>query len=152
MSSTFWVVAGLLLLVGEILVPAFVLCWFAVAALVVAAAVVLGLSSLTAQLVVFAAAAAPLTLASRTVFKKYLMAASPGRLVRTNVHALPGAAGVVVEAIEPHHGGRVLVHGMDWKARCASDGALAAGTRVHVIRVEGVTLVVEPEQAGGGLP
>ena len=53
--------------------------------------------------------------------------------------ALVGSEGVVVTPCRPE--GQVRVAGELWHARCP-DGA-AAGDRVRVVRLEGLTLVVE---------
>jgi membrane-bound serine protease (ClpP class) len=59
------------------------------------------------------------------------------------VHTLVGATGEVVSPCRPY--GQVRIGGETWGARC-EDGA-DPGTRVRVLEVDGLTLVVEPDQA-----
>jgi membrane-bound serine protease (ClpP class) len=62
---------------------------------------------------------------------------------RTGAEGLVGEVGVVKQALEP--GGRVLVHGELWNA--VGRMPFAAGARVRVVRVTGLTLEVEPAEA-----
>ena len=61
--------------------------------------------------------------------------------VTTGVEGLVGERAEVVEACDP--AGRVRVRGELWRARCATPAI--AGQRMRVKRVDGLTLVVEPE-------
>src|SRR5437763_10015665 len=89
-SGSLWVMAALALLVLELVVPAFVFCWFGAAALIVALASYLGLVGLAAQLALFAGGSTALVLSSRAVFHRFLLRGSPGAAIRTNAAALPG--------------------------------------------------------------
>jgi membrane protein implicated in regulation of membrane protease activity len=143
-SPYLWLLLGILLVVGELLIGGFVLLAVAVGCVVAAAAAtVLGwpgqlvaASVGTALALVFAR-----PLSNRLGFR--------GRTpTRTNVDALPGKTGVILEAITPDRGyGRVAVGGDDWRARGDLSETLEKGTRVLVVGVDGATLVVvrEPE-------
>lgn len=63
--------------------------------------------------------------------------------VQTGVEGLVGEIGVVSETLSPE--GRILVHGEIWNAVCGS-GEAAVGTRVRIVRVDEMTLFVEPRQ------
>jgi membrane-bound serine protease (ClpP class) len=71
-----------------------------------------------------------------------------GRKVQTGVENLVGSVGEVTEALTPL--GQVRVLGELWQARAASE--LPRGTPVRVVKVEGLTLGVEPVENGAGSP
>ncbi|MGH2949679.1 MAG: NfeD family protein, partial [Solirubrobacteraceae bacterium] len=57
---------------------------------------------------------------------------------------LVGHTGAVREPLDPL--GQVQVFGELWRARAAGDAALPAGARVRVRSVDGLTLIVEPDE------
>ena len=64
------------------------------------------------------------------------------------VETLVGATGVVTKTLDPL--GVVLVRAEQWSAR-SKGGKLAEGTKIRVVRVDKLTLEVEPAQAGSEL-
>jgi membrane-bound serine protease (ClpP class) len=62
--------------------------------------------------------------------------------VTTGVEGLVGQRAEVIETLAP--AGRVRVRGEIWNAR--SSATVAAGDRVRIAAVEGLTLMVEPER------
>ena len=62
--------------------------------------------------------------------------------VQTGAEGLVGERAEVIEPCDPL--GRVRVRGEIWNARC--EGAAGPGEAVRVSAVDGLTLVVEPEQ------
>jgi membrane-bound ClpP family serine protease len=69
---------------------------------------------------------------------------SQRRRARVGPEALPGARAEVVERLDPE--GHVRVAGELWTARASDGGSLEAGASVSVVRLEGLTLVVEPDR------
>jgi membrane protein implicated in regulation of membrane protease activity len=134
-----WIVAAVALLIAEATTAAFVAIYFGLAAVVAAALAAAG-ASLAIQLLGFAA----LSVGSLTLTRPALRRAirqTPG--VRTGVDAMQGRIGVVTRAIGDLESGQVKVGGEMWTARCFFDGEpLAEGTRVEVVRIEGVTALV----------
>ena len=66
--------------------------------------------------------------------------------VRTNVDALIGQEGIVVETIDPvANTGRIRVQSDEWRAR--AEQVIEVGSKVRVVGISGTTLLVEP---GGG--
>ena len=58
-----------------------------------------------------------------------------------------GALAEVTETIDNRRAsGAVYVDGKTWTARSAGGGVIPAGERVRVRRIEGVKLLVEPDQ------
>lgn len=67
------------------------------------------------------------------------------RKVSTNADKAIGAVGLVTETIDNAlDSGRVTVDGVSWRARSEKNTALEAGSRVRVLRIEGVTVFVQP--------
>jgi len=64
-------------------------------------------------------------------------------LIRTNVDALIGKESIAKTDIDPLDGGVVKLNGELWLSRPADDSVIKEGTRVRVVRIEGVTLLVE---------
>lgn len=60
-------------------------------------------------------------------------------------HSVIGQVGAVTQEVTAFDG-RVLVSDDDWTARSADGETLPIGTRVRVIRLDGVTVIVQPDQ------
>lgn len=132
-----WAVVGFALIIGELVVPAFVLLWFGVGALFVAAVVWIAPSvSLVVQILTLIAVSSALVGLWFRVFK-------PGmhktRLGMADAD-LTGQVGLLVEAVAPYKRGKVRFQrpmlGADvWE--CIADEPIEVGTRVKVLSVEG---------------
>lgn len=64
-------------------------------------------------------------------------------LTRTNVDNLIGKEAIAKTDIDPLDGGVVKLSGELWLSRPVDDAVIKEGTRVRVIRLEGVALIVE---------
>ncbi|MGK9146905.1 NfeD family protein [Plantibacter flavus] len=97
------------------------------------------------QLLIAAAAAVLLLLAVRPPLLRALQrGADPAR---SNVDALLGMPGIVVETVTPHGGQVKLANGETWTARTPHDSpasSLEPGTRIILSIVDGATAVVVP--------
>lgn len=83
-----------------------------------------------------------LLLATRPLVRRFLR----GKETRTNADRVVGRTAVVTEPIDNVLAkGRVSVLGSDWTARSLDGGAIPAGAQVRVERIEGVKLIVSPE-------
>ena len=140
MEPLWWIGAGLVFVVIEILTLGFVLIMFAGGAFAAAVASALGAPAWL-QFVVFAAAAVLLLFALRPWLLRRLKRRMP--LVETNVAAQVGRTAMVVADVGPL-GGRIKLAGEVWSARAARDGALfVEGAEVQVVRIDGATAVVD---------
>ena len=70
--------------------------------------------------------------------------AAPGDVQPASLVA--GTLGEVRRPLEPL--GSIYASGEEWSARTADDRPLPRGTAVHVVRTDGLTVVVEPVPAG----
>src|SRR3982750_3134043 len=93
-----WTVLGVILIIAEIFTPGFVLLWFGIGALAAAFAGLLGITSLTAQFLIFIIVSVALPAASRTIFVNYFSREKTGSDLKTGVDALPGKIGTVVSS------------------------------------------------------
>jgi len=65
------------------------------------------------------------------------------RPTRTNVDALVGKETIAKTDIDPLDGGIIKLRGELWLARPDDDKIIKEGSKVRVIRIEGVSLIVE---------
>jgi membrane protein implicated in regulation of membrane protease activity len=134
-----WVVAAVVLVIVEATTTAFVAIYFGFAALVTAAAALVGLP-VALQLVVFGLVSVGSMVLTRPALRR---AAGRTASIRTGVDAMQGRIGVVVRPIAELEPGQVKVGGETWTARSFYDGeSIPQGARVEVVRVEGVTALV----------
>lgn len=138
-----WLILGALLIIAEIFTSGFVLLWFGIGALVAALLALIGVG-LPLQIAAFLAVSIALTVASRTIFERFLMRGSPGRELKTGMDALPGRIGVVVEASKgAMQEGAVRVFASTWRAFPAEgEEPLREGEQVEIERVEGASVYV----------
>jgi hypothetical protein len=64
-------------------------------------------------------------------------------LTRTNIDALIGKEGIAKTDVDPLDGGVTKLQGELWLSRTDDNIVVKEGSRVRVIRVEGVSLIVE---------
>lgn len=145
MTWWLWVVAGLALLVLELLTPGVYFLFFGFAALVVGAWV--GAADgvgLPAQLGVFSALSVVTLLVFRgPILRRIKARPQDGPRVDPIVGEVASARGTI-----PAGGhGRVELRGSVWGARNAGAAPIPDGERCRVVRVEGLTLHVEAEES-----
>jgi membrane protein implicated in regulation of membrane protease activity len=133
-----WIVAAVVLAIGELLTPGlFFLGPVALAAAVAALAAIL--TGALASIVVFIVAALLSLLVLRPVARRHIRMPA---ISRTGTDALVGRKAVVTRAVDAA-GGRVRIGGEEWSARAYLDGqAFVEGTTVDVIQIEGATALV----------
>jgi hypothetical protein len=141
MRAEYWILAALALAIAEILAPGTFLIFFAVGALVTAAASFL-LDSLAAQLGVFVAAAVAAMIAGNSLYRHLLRGRGTNALGR----GPSGEPGFVEEAIVNGRG-KVRVRDISW---LATGPDLPVGTPIVVTGRRGGTLleVAVRHQAG----
>jgi membrane protein implicated in regulation of membrane protease activity len=137
-----WAVLGIALVLAELAVPAFVLVWFGLGALLVAVMVAAApQASLTAQIAVW-------TLASVAMVFLWFRIFRPGfhktRVGMSDANVV-GEVGMLVKDVEPFAKGRVrfqkpLLGAEVWD--CIADEPIRSGERVRVLGVEGSLIKV----------
>ena len=136
-----WLIAMIVLLVVEGLVPGLISIWFALGALAALVSALLH-APLWRQSVWFLAVSIAALALTRPLAKKYINA----RTQPTNADMMIGKECLVRESIDNVLGtGAVSVDGKVWTARTESDETKAQeGARAVVVRIEGVKLIVKP--------
>ena len=138
--ASLWLVLLILFLIAEGATAAVTTIWFAAGALVAMVASLLG-AHIWLQVILFIVVSVGCLMALRPLLKKYI---TPKK-IRTNVDAVIGSQGVVLEKIDNLAGtGRVKLNGMEWTARAENKECIEAGTVVRVERIEGVKVFVTP--------
>lgn len=137
-----WLLVGLVLMATEVLTGGFFLLLFGIACLAGAGADWAGLG-LKLQCVTVATAA----LATLVGVRPFLLRWTQVPEQPSNVDALVGRSGTVVQAAAAEQAARVKLGGEDWRARHCDGKPLAVGTAVCVEAVEGATLVVRFTEA-----
>ena len=134
-----WVIAAVLLAVGEILTPGlFFLGPVALAAAIAAVVAALG-AAVWLQVVVFGVCTLATLAFLRPLARKHL---SMPIAIRTGSAALEGAHATVLQRVDGD-GGRVRIGGEIWSARSyVLDQVFEPGTRVEVAKIEGATALV----------
>jgi membrane protein implicated in regulation of membrane protease activity len=145
-SFTIWIIAALLLGIGEMFTAGFFLGILALGA-VAAGLAAMADFPVTTQWLVFSITSLVAGISLRPIAQKYIY--GPKALVETNTDALISQSAIIVESIDPETGvGRVLVAGENWRARSlnASQDApvLVKGQRATVMAIEGATVIIQP--------
>ena len=137
----YWVVAALVLFIVEMFTSGFAVICLAIGALCGAAASLLDWS-LEIQLLVFAVVSFVALIAVRPILKRLFF--RKGEKVQTNVDAIIGKRGVVCVEIEADDdNGRVMIDGLDWRAKSDNNEPLPVGTKVEVVERDSVILTVK---------
>ena len=136
-----WAVAGIILILAELAVPAFVLVWFGLGALVVAMLVAIADVGVTTQLAAWLVTSVFLVFIWFKVFRPE----SHKTRIGMSEPAMIGEVGLLARDVAPFEKGEVRFQkpllGTDtWP--CIADEEIPAGTRVKVVAVEGSLLKV----------
>ena len=135
-----WLVAMIVLLIIEGIVPGLVSIWFAIGAFAAMISAILG-APLWLQVLWFFAVSILTLCLTRPFAKKYVNS----RATPTNAYMLIGKECVVTEEIDNVLGtGAVTVGGKVWTARTEEpDGKAETGKVMTVVRIDGVKLIVK---------
>ena len=134
-----WLIAAVLLAIGEILTPGmFFLGPVALAAVGAAVAAGVGVG-IVLQLIVFVAVSAASLVLLRPIARRHVHMPA---LTRTGTAALVGKKAVVLQQVDAN-GGRVRIGGEEWSARAFfEEQTLEPGARVEIAKIEGATALV----------
>ena len=131
-----WVVAGIVLMLLELAVPAFFIIWFGIGAILVGLVMVIAPAlSLTAQIVLWTVASVAMTVVWFRIFRTDRHATRSGQ-----TGSVIGEIGLLATAVAPFQPGQVrfqkpVLGAEQWE--CRADEDIGAGERVRVVAVEG---------------
>lgn len=137
-----WIFIGIFFLFFELNTPGlFFFVSFALGAFFASALAFLGYS-----LILQCVGGLTLSLVLFLLLRKYLKNKKMSEVLygssETNIDALAGRRGQVIEDIEEYKKGRVKVGGEVWRAKSVDEATLAKGEMVTVLSVEGNTVIV----------
>jgi len=134
-----WLIVGLVLMAGELLLPTgFFLFFFGVGAVATAFIAVLGLTSFALQGLAFVV----ISLVCVVLLRKPLLAKFHFRNRAHLVDSMVGETAKALEAIAPQETGRVEMRGTSWSALNTGSEPILPNVRCRIERVEGLTLHV----------
>ncbi len=138
-----WFLIGLVLLIGELAIPALILLFFGIGAWLTAFAVFIGIApNINIQLLIFIVTSIlAITLLRQKIgcFKKWQLFGNEKDLIGSAV----GSHGTVIEDIIPSaFSGKIELNGTLWQA--ISDVSIKKGTEVEVIAQDNLTVKVKP--------
>lgn len=141
MTAVYWLIAGAVLCVLEMITITLTCIWFAGGAVVAAIAAQIGLP-LIVQLIIFAIVSVVLLIMTRPIAARYVNEQTK----KTNVDALVGQHQTVAETIDPtKNQGKIIIGDVEWGAKPADGRSIIEeGTEVVITEISGVKLVVEP--------
>jgi membrane protein implicated in regulation of membrane protease activity len=137
-----WAIAGVVLLIAEVIAPGFFLVFIGAAAIATGLFAVLFGLGLPLQLILFAIYTWLAVMLGRRFYANRA-ADSSDPLLNDRAGRLVGKVVTVVSEVDEHNG-RVRVGDSEWNAR---GGPAAAGTRVRITGIDGNCLTVEAERA-----
>jgi inner membrane protein len=140
-----WILSGLGLLGLELLLGSFYLLFLGLAAIIVGLMAMFGASGpLWLEWLLFIGFSTALVLLLRKpLLGKFNLRSDP-----RDIDTLVGVAAVAVDTIPPGGIGKVDMRGTVWTAHNEGATALAPGQRCRVVRIEGLSLWVRPEEIG----
>ena len=140
-----WLVLGLLLVVAEMAASGgFYIVFFGIGAIVVGMLASFDLAGpIWMQLLLFSA----ISVGSLLIFRRRLLKWLQVDPQAPAVDMIVGEVGTAAEDLLPGKIGRVELRGAAWSGRNITNATLARGARCRVIRVDGLTVDVEPEGA-----
>lgn len=132
-SITWWLIAGVVLLIAELFLPGIFLLWFGIAALLTAGFVALVSTNTTAILLFFAIAAILSCVVGLMWYKRYKVDNTPAVAKQ-----LYDKVGVITEVVSSGNG-RASFGDSTWRVVGKN---LSVGQKVKVTNIDGITLHV----------
>lgn len=141
MSSTFWLIIFVVLVVIELLTVGLVSIWFAAGALVTFI-ISYFTNNIFIQIPIFIAVSIISLIATRPIIKKHFTS----NIVKTNVNKLIGETAIVLEDLSKTNMGKVKVDGQIWSAINNEKGKILKDSEVEILSIEGVKLIVRKKE------
>ena len=139
MQTFYWLIIFVIALIVEIATMGLTSIWFAGGALV-ALIIALFTENPVIQVIAFFVVSFLLLIFTRPVVAKYFNS----KRTKTNAESLVGEYCKVTEQIDNfNEKGVVLLNGLEWTARSKDDTVIPVGTRVKLVRIEGVKAMVK---------
>ena len=136
----YWLIAAGIFFVGEICTVGFLLFWFGIASLITMIASFIT-SNIIIQMAIFVISSTILILGTKPLINKFLS----NKTIKTNYSSIIGKDCIVTEKIDNlNNKGQVKINGETWTARSETNLVIDLGSKVKIIKIEGVKVIVEP--------
>lgn len=139
--ATIWLIAAIVLMISEFVIPGFIILFFGIGALAASAVAFFTEATLTTQGWVFIIVSVLSLVLGRRCFKTVLHGKLEVARGDADDDGIVGSVVQVTAAIEPPVAGAVEVHGATWKA--VATRSIPAGSSVKVVARDNITLTVE---------
>lgn len=137
----YWVILALVLFIIEMFTAGFAIICLSIGAAGAAIAAATD-ASIEIQLLTFAVVAIIAIIAVRPLLKRFFYRG--GEKVATNSSAMVGKHGVVCSDVDgDDESGRVIIEGVDWRARSLDGDFIPKGTKVVVVAIDSVVLTIK---------
>lgn len=134
-----WLIIGLLMLFAELVSVALVFVFFAIAAFITSLLAATGLvNSWEYQLIVFSVLSVITTLALRKPAKRWV-----NKSKQKDYNEYAGETAMVIRDIPADGEGRIFYRGAEWLAVSSNHVDIEAGSKVTIIKADGIRLLVE---------
>ncbi|MDP1677416.1 MAG: NfeD family protein [Bacteroidota bacterium] len=144
-NELLWFLFGLVVMLGEIVTPGFVLIFFGIGAWIISLLLWLGVPiSFTSQLFIFLITSVLLLVVFRRFGNKYFKGKVSKPDVAGSIDDIKGEKAIALSDIQPTIGGKVEFHGTLWNAE--ADVAITKGASVEVLERNNLILKVKPIQ------
>lgn len=135
-----WLIAAGIFFIGEIITVGFLIFWLGIGSLL-AMLVSLITDSVLIQIATFVISSTILILFTKPLAKRITKSDN----VVTNSFSLINKTGIVLSEINNLESmGQVKVNGEIWSAKSEDNSTIEEGTRIKVLKIDGVKLIVEP--------
>jgi membrane protein implicated in regulation of membrane protease activity len=135
-----WLIIGLIMLVAELVSVLLVFVFFAIGAVLTALLAYSGaLSSMETQIIAFSV----ISLGSLIILRKHARHLLDSRGKAFEYQEFIGETAMVIRDIPALGEGRLYYRGAEWKAESIEHTPIAAGSKVIIVKTEGIVLIVE---------
>ncbi|TDE13344.1 NfeD family protein [Dyadobacter psychrotolerans] len=135
-----WLIVGLIMLLAELVSVLLVFIFFAIGALLTALLASVGiLSSPEMQLIAFSV----ISLLSLLILRKHARRLLDNRGKQHEYNEFVGETALVIRDIPSNGEGKIYYRGAEWKATSLNSSLIIAGSKVVIIRTDGIVLIVE---------
>lgn len=138
-----WFIIGLVLFLLELILPGFVIFFFAVGAWVTAIVCLIGDPGINLQVIIFAVTSVLALIALRKIIQKKLYFSKDSRSEEVE-DEFTGREAVALTDFNAEGKGKVEFKGTSWNAESGSE--IKAGQNLKIIRKDNVKLIVEPNK------
>jgi len=136
-----WLIVGLIMLLAELVSVLLVFVFFAIGALLTALLASMGLlNSMEIQILAFSA----ISLLSLVILRKYAKNWLDNKRGKLHEYSeFVGETALVIRDIPANGEGKIYYRGAEWKAVSFNHTPVVAGSKVVIIRTDGIVLIVE---------